>query len=292
MATWHGPPEPTFPRLTLMQCLRLTVRAIGLILLILISFPVYWLGLALEMAIPRLGLSTAMIWVFCVVGSRLLGLEVKVEGTPMAHPGARVANHSTWLDIFSFRTAAQIYFVAKSEVARWPVVGFIARNTGTMFIARKRTDAKRQEQQFLERLKKGDRLCFFPEGTSTDGLRVLPFKSSLFAAFTAPDVAEIAWIQPMTAVYQPAAHLPDNFYGWWGDMNFAGHVAQVLGRSVAGQVRVIFHPPVQAKTFENRKDLAAHCEQAVRAPLDAAMVARNVTVPVGLTPNSANPEAP
>lgn len=224
-------------------------------------------------------MATGMIWIFCALGARVLGLQVLVRGIPMQMGGARVANHSSWLDIFSFRTAAQIFFVSKSEVASWPLVGFVARQTGTMFIARKRSDAKRQEAQFLERLTSGDRLCFFPEGTSSDGLRVLPFRSSLFAAFTAPALSEVAWIQPMTAIYEPAPHLPANFYGWWGDMSFGTHVLQVLGKSVGGKVHIVFHEPVRATDFPDRKALARHCEDAVREPLDAAMADRNVTVP-------------
>ena len=250
-----------------------------MVLLLLVLFPIYFVGLLIERIFPRLGLSTAMIWCFCALGARLLGLRVVVEGTPMSESGARVANHSSWLDIFSFRTAAQIFFVAKAEVSQWPGVGFIARSTGTMFIARKRTDAKRQEAQFRERLTKGDRLCFFPEGTSTDGLRVLPFKSSLFAAFAVDELKDQMWIQPMTAIYKPASHLPDNFYGWWGDMDFGSHVLQVLSRSTGGEVRVVFHPPVRPFDFANRKELARHCEEAVREPHIAAMNMRGITAP-------------
>lgn len=269
MATWYGQPEPEFPPLTLGQKLRVTWRGVVIVALFAVTFTIYLLGLLIEKLLPRLGLSTAMIWIFCALTSRVIGLRVIVEGTPMSHGGARVANHSSWLDIFSYRTAAQIYFVSKAEVANWPGVGFIARNTGTMFIARKRTDAKRQEAQFHDRLSRGDRLCFFPEGTSTDGLRVLPFKSSLFAAFVQPDLRDLMWVQPMTAIYNAPDGLPENFYGWWGDMEFGGHVLQVLGRSVGGSVRVVFHEPVRAADFADRKSLAAHCDRAVRAPLEA-----------------------
>ena len=150
MATWRGADPPEFPRLTVGQTFRGIIRGLAMVLLLLVLFPIYFAGLLVERLFPRLGLSTAMIWIFCALGARLLGLRVVVEGTPMAKGGARVANHSSWLDIFSFRTAAQIFFVAKAEVSQWPGVGFIARTTGTMFIARKRTDAKRQEAQHYD----------------------------------------------------------------------------------------------------------------------------------------------
>lgn len=281
MASWVGPKEPEFPRLTLLQSIRAGVRGLVLVSATIVLFPVYWLGLLLELAIPRLQLSTAVIWMWCRLGVWLSGLTLVIEGTPMRHGGARVGNHSSWLDIFTLRAAAQIFFVAKAEVARWPVIGFIARNTGTMFIARKRTEAKRQEAQFLERLHRGDRLCFFPEGTSSDGLRVLPFKSSLFNAFLTPAVRDEVWVQPMTAIYLPPKSLPANFYGWWGDMGFGAHMIQVFGRSSGGVVRVIFHKPVRARDFADRKSLSAYCEEKVRAPLDVAMAERGVTPPAG-----------
>lgn len=269
MATWRGREEPEYPALSKAEMWRASWRGLVVVLLFLVTFAIYLIGLLLEKLLPRLGLSTAMIWVFCAVSVRIIGMRVIVEGTPMAHGGARVANHSSWLDILSFRTAAQIYFVSKAEVASWPVVGFIARATGTMFIARKRTDAKRQEAQFQARLTGGDRLCFFPEGTSTDGLRVLPFKSSLFAAFLQPDLQATMWIQPMTAIYRAPPGQPEEFYAWWGESVFGEHVLQVLGKSKGGSVTVVFHPPVRVSDFADRKSLAAHCDQAVRAPLEA-----------------------
>ncbi len=268
-ATWRGAKEPTFPPLSFGQKVRMALRGLAMVTLFAVTFPIYLIGVLIRYAIPGFALAPAMIWVFCAVGSWIMGLRVIVKGTPMKHGGARVANHSSWLDIFSYRTAAQIFFVAKSEVASWPVVGWIARSTGTMFIARKRTEAKTQQNQFLERLTRGDRLCFFPEGTSTDGQMVLPFKSSLFAAFLADGVRETAWVQPMTARYKAAPHLPANFYSWWGDMEFGAHVLQVLGRSTGGSVTVTFHPPVRAADYTDRKALARYCEDYVRAPFEA-----------------------
>jgi 1-acyl-sn-glycerol-3-phosphate acyltransferase len=194
----------------------------------------------------------------------LMGLRLILRGRPMSAPGAVVANHSSWLDIFALNAADRIYFVAKSEVAAWPGIGWLARATGTVFIARKGSEAKRQQELFEARLIAGHRLLFFPEGTSTDGIRVLPFKSTLFAAFFSPALVRRMHIQPVTVVF----HAPDGadarFYGWWGDMDFASHLVKTLSARRQGRVEVTFHPEVPVDAFDDRKTLARHCERVIR----------------------------
>ena len=102
--------------------------------------------------------------------------------TPLI-PSTVVANHASWLDIFALNAPQRIYFVSKDEVRDWPGIGWLARATGTVFIARKSREAGVQARLFETRMAAGHRLLFFPEGTSTDGRRVLPFKTTLFAAF-------------------------------------------------------------------------------------------------------------
>jgi len=182
----------------------------------------------------------------------------------MPHAGARVANHSSWADVFVLRAAAQMYYVAKAEVRGWPLMGMIAAHTGTMFIARDRTQAKAQEAMFKARLEAGDRLCFFPEGTSSDGMRVLPFKSTLFAAFMADSLIDLMWVQPVSVVFAPKGDLLPDALGWYGGMPLASHLAHIFGRSVGGEVFVIFHKAVRATDFPDRKALAAHCEAEVK----------------------------
>lgn len=200
----------------------------------------------------------------CHNALRLLGLPIKRTGQPMHLRGAVVANHTSWLDIFVLNASDRIYFVSKSEVAGWPGIGWLARATGTLFIARDPRQAKIQLQMFEDRLLAGHRLLFFPEGTSTDGLRVLPFKTTLFAAFFDEDLHDEVAIQPVSVTY----HAPDGedrrFYGWWGDMNFGAHLLGTLAASRQGIVEVIYHAPVPVAGFSNRKDLASACERAVR----------------------------
>ena len=199
----------------------------------------------------------------CRLSLALMGLGLTTRGTPMVQRGAMVANHASWLDIFVLNACAPMYFVAKSEVSGWAGIGWLARATGTVFIARKGTEAKRQQQLFEDRLRAGHRLTFFPEGTSTDGLRVLPFKSTLFAAFFTHGLADVLHVQPVTVIYHAPAGADPRFYGWWADMTFAGHLAAVLAARRQGRAEVIFHAPVPVSAFAGRKELAAYCEAQV-----------------------------
>lgn len=198
-------------------------------------------------------------WAFAI-----LGLRHETQGERMARPGAVVANHASWLDIFSLNARKRIYFVSKSEVAGWPGIGLLAKITGTVFIARDPKQAKVQQAVFEKRLLAGHKLLFFPEGTSTDGLRVLPFKSTLFQAFFTPDLRHELHIQPVTVIYTAPEGEDARFYGWWGDMDFGSHLVKTLAARRQGSVKVVYHQPVKVDSFANRKDLAAHVERVVR----------------------------
>ena len=211
-------------------------------------------------------------WV-CRVTFPILGMLRVVHGTPLQGPGAMVANHGSWLDVFALNAAARIYFVAKSEVHGWAGIGWLARATGTVFIARRGMEARDHKDLLEQRLKDGHQLLFFPEGTSTDARRILPFKSSLFAAFMDPDLAPTLLIQPVTVVYRPPAGIDPRFYGWWGDMGFAEHLLQVLAAARQGMVEVTYHDPVAVADFADRKALARHCESVIRKTFDAAIPA-------------------
>ncbi|MEO0774621.1 MAG: lysophospholipid acyltransferase family protein, partial [Pseudomonadota bacterium] len=202
--------------------------------------------------------------VFSRIVLALLRVRHQVKGHMMAHPGALVANHSSWLDIFTLNAVSPMYFVSKAEVAGWPGIGFLARITGTVFIARDRAQARAQKDIFEDRLHAGHRLLFFPEGTSTDNFRVLPFKSTLFEAFFTEDLRETLYIQPVTVAYTAPPGQDPRFYGWWGDMDFGPHALMLLAQPKGGSVDVVFHPPVPVRSIANRKVMAAAMEKAVR----------------------------
>lgn len=205
----------------------------------------------------------------CISAFVILGLRREVKGAPMPAHGAIVANHASWLDIFALNASKRIYFVSKSEVARWPGIGWLARATGTVFIARRTADAKTQQKVFEDRLTAGHKLLFFPEGTSTDGQRVLSFKSTLFAAFFAPGMPADMAIQPVSVAYIGPSDAEPTFYGWWGEMSFGAHLLKVLAAPRQGRVIVRYHAPIPVAEVTDRKQMAQRCEQAVRAGLIA-----------------------
>lgn len=199
----------------------------------------------------------------CIANLRLLGIPARWQGEAAPAPTVLVANHSSWLDIFALNAGQTLVFVSKSEVARWPGIGWLARATGTVFIQRDRRETAAQVAVLRARLAGGERLAFFPEGTSSDGLRVLPFKPALFAAFAGTEGLQI---QPVTIRWHAPEGEDVRFYGWWGDMDFGPHLLRVLAQKGQGRLQVIRHAPIAAADA-NRKVLAARAEEAVRAGL-------------------------
>jgi lyso-ornithine lipid O-acyltransferase len=204
----------------------------------------------------------------CRNALRILGLSYRITGTPMRGRGAVVANHSSWLDIFVLNAAKRIYFVSKSEVAGWPGIGWLARATGTVFIERNPARAKEQTDVFQTRLLAGHKLLFFPEGTSTDGLQVIPFKTTLFQSFFDQSLRSEIAVQPVTINFFAPPDADPRFYGWWGDMSFGAHLIATLAPAKQGGVHVVYHDPLPVADYANRKSLALACETAVRSGHD------------------------
>ena len=269
MSTWQGPPPPEPKRIGPMGWARALPRGLmlggvtygGLLALLalrLIEAPIH--GQARPWT-PRITRAV------CRAAFPVLGIRYRVTGKPMQHIGAVVANHGSWLDIFALNACQQVYFVSKSEVARWPGIGWLARATGTVFIRRDPREAKAQQQVFEDRIRAGHHLLFFPEGTSTDARRVLPFKTTLFAAFYSHGLDKVMQIQPVSVVYRAPEGEDERFYGWWGDMGFGQHLLKVLAAPRQGSVEIVFHDPQDVGAFASRKALAAACEAQVRAGL-------------------------
>lgn len=200
----------------------------------------------------------------CRTAFFILGIKFTSKGELMRERGAVVANHSSWLDIFALNARKRIYFVSKAEVAKWPGIGWLARATGTVFINRDPKEARAQKEVFEGRLLAGHKLLFFPEGTSTDAIRVLPFKPTLFAAFFTEELRTEMHIQPVTVLYHAPEGEDRRFYGWWGDMDFGPHLLKVLAQGKQGRVELIYHAPLKVSDFESRKTLAKACEEIVR----------------------------
>ncbi len=266
---WQAPDDIA---VTPLGWLRVVVRGLvlivvllgGLTLLLLIRLlerPVFGQGRPVTPFITQAVCRTALV---------ILGLSFCHTGTPMKGRGAVVANHSSWLDIFVLNSKKRIYFVSKAEVAGWPGIGWLARATGTLFIRRDRRAASAQVNEFHQRLSHGHKLLFFPEGTSSDSRRVLPFKTTLFAAFLTPELKEEMQIQPVSVNYSAPKGQDPRFYGWWGEMELAPHLLKTLAAPRQGRVEVVYHPPIKAADYTDRKVLAATCENMVRDGLYVA----------------------
>lgn len=264
--TWSSQEEPPHHPVTAMGWLRLMLR--GVLLVLLITLGVSLMALIRLAERPIHGMHRPWTpWITQIVSRAvfaILGMRHEVEGERMTRPGAVVSNHVSWLDIFALNARKRIYFVSKSEVAGWRGIGLLAKITGTVFIARDPKQAKVQQAIFEERLLAGHRLLFFPEGTSTDGMRVLSFKSTLFQAFFTQDLRREMHIQPVTVIYTAPKGEDARFYGWWGDMDFGSHLVKLLAAPMHGSVKIVYHQPVKVDEFDNRKDLTAHLEQVVR----------------------------
>ncbi len=266
---WGEGQEPDLTPVTPLGWLRVALR--GLVLGVLVFGGLIILLLLRLVERPLFGVKRPLTpWItqaVCRTALMVMGLRFRATGHQMKRIGAVVANHSSWLDIFVLNAKKRVYFVSKAEVANWPGIGWLARATGTVFINRDRREAAAQVKLFEDRLDAGHKLLFFPEGTSTDSRRVLPFKSTLFAAFFTPRLHEVMHIQPVTVIYRAPTGEDSRFYGWWGDMEFGPHIVRMLATRRHGSVEVVYHEPVKVSEFTSRKALAAYCEDTVRAPL-------------------------
>jgi 1-acyl-sn-glycerol-3-phosphate acyltransferase len=223
---------------------------------------------------------------------RLLGVRLHVEGeVAQGRPVLLIANHTSWLDIPVLSALAPLSFVAKKEVGTWPFISGLARLQRTVFVDRtRRTAVGETKNEIIERLKEGDAIVLFAEGTSSDGNRVLPFKTSLFAAAKPSrrnDGSEpAAFVQTVAVVYThvhglPLARAERTLVGWYGDMDMASHAWQLLKVGPL-DVSIRIGPPVPLEEFEDRKALARHSEAEVREAVVRILRGRGSAEPLSV----------
>ncbi|HWD26797.1 MAG TPA: lysophospholipid acyltransferase family protein [Rhizomicrobium sp.] len=207
--------------------------------------------------------------------AKLFGIRVITIGAlPKGEGVLIVANHTSWLDIIVFSTLGEVSFVAKSEVATWPFFSTLAKLARTVFVERtKRQATGAARDQIRDRLLAGDTLVLFPEGTSNDGNRTLPFKSALMGAVEArvddgKGGSRAVKVQPVSTAYVGLHGMPmgrENrpLFAWYGDMELVPHLWEAV---MTGPVDVVveFHPPMDVDQAGGRKALAAKTEAIVR----------------------------
>lgn len=259
--------------------MRLTVRArpvfilAGFVLFTLPLMPVQTILLRLDQGLAR----RFPHWYHRAV-CRLLGVNLNVIGAVAADsPVLLVANHVSWLDIPVISAVAPVSFVAKKDVASWPFVATLARLQRTVFVDREaRSKVGQTANEIIARLAAGDTIVLFAEGTSSDGNRVLPFKTSLFAAAFPgagskagePGVARPPLVQTLTIVYTRRSGLPLGWagrraMGYYGDIAMGANAWDVLsGGPLEATIKV--SAPVALASFKDRKQLALWAEQSIR----------------------------
>lgn len=265
--TWRGDaPGVAMPRPGVLGWLLVVLRGGGIVTVLLLGVLLIVPLRAVERLFsgPRRPVTGPWVQGVCRICLWIMGLGWQRQGVPMRGRGAVVANHSSWLDILVLNAAMPVFFVSKSEVAGWPGINILTRVTDTHFVTRDPRLAREQAAEFAARTRAGHRLLFFPEGTSSDGRRVLPFKATLFQGFLDPALPEGLAIQPISAHYHAPKGQDARFYGWWGDMALGPHLLAVLAQYPQGHVRVCLHPPIPV-AGETRKTLSARAEAEIRA---------------------------
>jgi 1-acyl-sn-glycerol-3-phosphate acyltransferase len=202
--------------------------------------------------------------------ARILGLRVRVIGAQARAPGRSVvfaSNHSSWLDIPALGGTLEACFIAKEEVGRWPVIRTIARLGRTVFVTRRVTETGRERDDMRLRLMQGDNLILFPEGTSSDGSRVLPFRSAFFSIAEPRDGRPAPLIQPVSIVYDRLDGMPIGrpkraVCAWYGDMDLGSHFWR-LARYRRLRATILLHPPIDPAAHPSRKALAQQVWQTV-----------------------------
>ena len=225
----------------------------------------------------------AISLVFYRLLMKLLGIRLRVHGTlSTASPTLFVSNHASYLDIPVLGAIIPAAFIAKAEVRDWPLIGFLAEQQKTVFIERRATRVSSQRNYLRERLEAGQNLVLFPEGTSSDGLKALPFKSSLFSIVEDMPHGHHVTVQPISITCTELDGLPltrgmRHLYAWFGDMTFVGHLWNVF-KFGHFTVDLVFHEPVTIDHFNDRKSLAAYCQQQVGRGIEQALAGRGCTV--------------
>lgn len=203
----------------------------------------------------------------------LFAMKVSTEGAISdLKPTLFLSNHISYLDIFALGSKLPGYFIAKSEVAGWPILGKLAKMQNTLFFERKGNKIRAQLSIMSDHFDEKKNLILFPEGTSTEGEHVEPFKSSLLQSVE--QAVNTVTIQPVTIAYTHYKNKPMNRevrdqYAWYATMPFGSHFFNALGLKKSS-VKIIFHPTVVLTNFETRKECASYCWQQVSKGLNDA----------------------
>lgn len=254
-----------------MSTLKAFIRFILLVSVTVLALPVQIIIRSFSKGYPV----TIMPMVWHKIICTLFGIKVVVKGTPLTtHPVMFVSNHVSYLDIPVIGSKIKASFVAKSDVAGWPVFGFLAKMVLTIFVKRATRDALKDNKMLINTISTGRNIILFPEGTSSNGQHVLRFKSTLFAlASFDPALKEKLSIQPFTIkMVSVNGQIPTgnkdiyDLYAWYDDMTLVPHLWQ-FAKLKGATIEICFHDPLKAAHYKDRKALAKECEKKVASAL-------------------------
>lgn len=192
-----------------------------------------------------------------------------------------VGNHISWIDIYVINAWRPTPFVSKAEIRKWPVVGWLAQQLGTVFVQReKRSDAKRIMHELADRLLAGEMMCVFPEGTTTDGTSLLPFHANMFQAA----VSASCPVQPICLMYEDAQGRQSTAPAYIGDMSLDDSLNALLG---AGEITAHLYVCDPLAPGADRRLLASEAQAAVQAALDRMCSASAIVTDVALSDRAA-----
>jgi 1-acyl-sn-glycerol-3-phosphate acyltransferase len=216
--------------------------------------------------------SALLMKVYYRFANLVSGINVIVEGEEnLGTAGLYLSNHLSYLDIFAQAALKPLRFTPKSDIKHWPVLGLLTDLSNPIYIFRDdKKRASNQAQEICQTILNGDSVMLYPEGTSSDGSRVLPFKSSLFA-FIEQDKnnAQINLpIIPITTSYSLYSDRPAqsqyelDLFAWYDEMALAPHIWRFFKlKKVYARIKV--HPPMLSKDFKSRKELSAITHQII-----------------------------
>lgn len=204
---------------------------------------------------------------------RLLDIRVRARGVPSTTvPTLFVPNHVSYLDVAILGRFIDAQFVAKAEIDGWPLFGYLARVTGTLFVKRHWRQARVQRDLLVERMEAGESFVLFAEGTSSNGLGVKPFKTSLLSPIEPWVARRPVAAQAVTLGYlrladgTPISAANCDTHAWYDDMEFAPHLWDVMKHGGL-DVEVVFHEPVPSSAVTSRKVLGPQLRASVAETL-------------------------
>ena len=233
----------------------LVLRVMSLVALLIVMLPLHylWRVIAYGSPFPKYFLRFA---------ARIAGARVTVHGTPQRRDVFFVSNHVSWIDILALAGASGTAFVAKAELRDAPVVGWLANMNRTVYVEREnRMGVAEQINALREALADNWSVTVFPEGTTTDGHSLLPFKSSILKVLEPPPPGVL--VQPVVVHYGPIA----DWIGWIGEESGVNNAKRVLGRPGSFALHIHYLEPFRPREDEGRKDIARRARAEIEAKL-------------------------